>query len=315
MTDAELWVMSDQTAQLESIQLDILCCDDIQELMMDVSYCRQLLQDILSSPHDETRRVAPIRDIRSPWVRRLLTIVGFLPDDRTSLVLTNDAVNLHLLQNALNVVAGVELAVTRSAIPMQSPTEEEDGMGMNFNGTQQNSQSVRDSVRLRRRLSSDPKCLALQIDSTGDADNNTSLTSFTGSGTRWPSLSTSVPTPTSPGRMLAHQGDSQESYWSHYTAGSFSTQSSQEMCPDEGAEGEGPVDYSAWHRVLELTSHVQLAQTSMYKAASEFCKLSGLLCSYGLYQVVCHDQLLLFCRGNTASFSARVVAADTSGKR
>ena len=61
-----------------------------QELMMDVSYCRQLLQDILSSPHDETRRVAPIRDIRSPWVRKLLMIVGFLPDDSSSLILIND---------------------------------------------------------------------------------------------------------------------------------------------------------------------------------------------------------------------------------
>ena len=57
---------------------------------MDISYCRQLLQDILSSPHDHTRRVAPIRDIRSRWVRRLLAVVGFLPDDRKSLVLTND---------------------------------------------------------------------------------------------------------------------------------------------------------------------------------------------------------------------------------
>ena len=31
------------------------------------------------------------------------------------------AVNLHLLQNALSVVTGVELAVSRSAIPMQQP--------------------------------------------------------------------------------------------------------------------------------------------------------------------------------------------------
>jgi serine/threonine protein kinase len=121
LTDSELWVMSDETIQLESLQLDIVCCDDIQELMMDISYCRQLLQDILSSPHDETRRVAPIRDIRSPWVRKLLAIVGFLPDDSSSLILINDAVNLHLLQNALSVVTGVELAVSRSAIPMQPP--------------------------------------------------------------------------------------------------------------------------------------------------------------------------------------------------
>ena len=57
---------------------------------MDISYSRQLLQDILSSPHDESRRVAPARDIQSPWVRRLLMIVGFLPDDRKALILTND---------------------------------------------------------------------------------------------------------------------------------------------------------------------------------------------------------------------------------
>ena len=57
---------------------------------MDVGWCRQFFQDILSSPQDGTRRVAPIREIRSPWIRRLLMIVGFLPDDRSSLVLPND---------------------------------------------------------------------------------------------------------------------------------------------------------------------------------------------------------------------------------
>ena len=58
--------------------------------MMDVSYCRHLLQDILSSPHDESRRVTPVSDIRAVWVRRLLAVVGFLPDDRIALILTND---------------------------------------------------------------------------------------------------------------------------------------------------------------------------------------------------------------------------------
>ena len=33
-----------------------------------------------------------------------------------------------------------------------------------------------------------------------------------------------------------------------------------------------------------------------------------------LPQVVCNNQLALHCRGNAASFSARVVAIDTSGK-
>jgi serine/threonine protein kinase len=220
LTDTELWVMSEQTRQLESIQLDIVCCDDIQELMMDISYCRQLLQDILSSPHDESRRLTPARDVRSPWVRRLLLIVGFLPDDRRALVLTNDAVDLHLLQNALSVVAGVELAVSRSAIPIHTPIEEDEGMEIDFDAgsNSQNSQSVRESVTLRRRTSSDSDGLTLQV----TTPDETGLTSFTGTGSPWPSLSTSVPTPTSPARMLIHQTDSQESYWSHYTAGSLS---------------------------------------------------------------------------------------------
>ena len=29
---------------------------------------------------------------------------------------------------------------------------------------------------------------------------------------------------------------------------------------------------------------------------------------------MCHDQLLLYCRGNATSFSARVMATDNSGK-
>ena len=49
---------------------------------------------------------------------------------------------------------------------------------------------------------------------------------------------------------------------------------------------------------------------SHHRAASEFCKLSGLLCSYGLYQVVISEQLCLYCRGNMASFSARIVLVD-----
>ncbi len=47
-----------------------------------------------------------------------------------------------------------------------------------------------------------------------------------------------------------------------------------------------------------------------HRAAGEFCKMSGLLCSYGLYQVVSNEQMALYCRGNTANFSARVVCVD-----
>lgn len=57
---------------------------------------------------------------------------------------------------------------------------------------------------------------------------------------------------------------------------------------------------------LLLYMHVYVCRT-----ASLFCKLSGLLTSYGLYQVVLHEQLSLYCRGSTASFSARMVLTDT----
>ena len=55
---------------------------------MDISYGRQLLQDILSSPHDQARRVVPAGDVRGGWVARLLHSLGFLPEGRTALVLT-----------------------------------------------------------------------------------------------------------------------------------------------------------------------------------------------------------------------------------
>ena len=63
---------------------------------------------------------------------------------------------------------------------------------------------MRESVTFRRRTSSDSDGLTLQV-ATPD---ETGLTSFTGTGFPWPSLSTSVPTPTSPARMLTHQAGS-----------------------------------------------------------------------------------------------------------
>ena len=61
--------------------------------------------------------------------------------------------------------------------------------------------SVRESVTFRRRSSSDSASLTLTID-----PGRTGLTGFTGSGTLWPSLSTSIPTPNSPARQLGQQG-------------------------------------------------------------------------------------------------------------
>ncbi len=43
--------MLDNLRQLEALQLDIVS-SDIQELIMDVNYIRQLLRDFLSSPHE-----------------------------------------------------------------------------------------------------------------------------------------------------------------------------------------------------------------------------------------------------------------------
>ena len=59
---------------------------------------------------------------------------------------------------------------------------------------------------------------------------------------------------------------SQESYWSHYTSGSLSTQSSQEDCPDLGGEGgEGGEDYTAYHRVIQLATCVNPTQVKMHR--------------------------------------------------
>ena len=63
------------------------------------------------------------------------------------------------------------------------------------------------------------------------------------------------------------------------------------------------IDYIQW-------PHQLIFCLMLSRAASEFCKLSGLLCSYGLYQVVLSEQLCLYCRGNTSEFSARLVLVD-----
>ena len=63
---------------------------------------------------------------------------------------------------------------------------------------------VKESVTFRHRSSSDPDALTLPI--TTGAPPEIGPTGFTGMGCHWPSLSTSVPTPTSPVKMLVHQG-------------------------------------------------------------------------------------------------------------
>lgn len=59
--------------------------------------------------------------------------------------------------------------------------------------------------------------------------------------------------------------------------------------------------------LIRLATKCNLHQPMQFTASNEFCKLSGLLCSYGLYQVVNNEHLLLYCRGNSTSFSAHVM--------
>lgn len=58
---------------------------------------------------------------------------------------------------------------------------------------------ITDAVIFRPRSCSDSDTQPVQTDQTR-------FTSFTGTGSPWPSLSNSVPTPTSPARVLAYQG-------------------------------------------------------------------------------------------------------------
>ena len=50
---------------------------------------------------------------------------------------------------------------------------------------------------------------------------------------------------------------------------------------------EWNVDFSPWHRLIELSTILSVHEPKQYRGAAEFCKMSGLLCSYGLYQVKC----------------------------
>ena len=87
-----------------------------------------------------------------------------------------------------------------------------------------------------------------------------------------------------------------------WTAGSMSTQSSQVcvgLCgcveviiikQDELPEclqliHDWAKDYSVVHRLIPLSTFLQIRTPKQFQAASEFCKMSGLVCSYGLYQV------------------------------
>ena len=68
--------------------------------------------------------------------------------------------------------------------------------------------------------------------------------------------------------------------------------------------------------LCRLSAKLNRGTQGHYIAAHEFCKISGLLCSYGnLVQEVRDNILCTFCRGPASSFSVQVVVKDSEGSR
>ena len=65
--------------------------------------------------HPGLCRSVPVSNIESSWVTQMLACVGFLPQGRL-LYLTQDRMDLRLIQYALGVLEGVELAVARGVV-------------------------------------------------------------------------------------------------------------------------------------------------------------------------------------------------------
>ena len=60
-------------------------------------------------------RSVPVSNIQSSWVTQMLACVGFLPQGRL-LYLMQNRLDLRLIQCALGVLEGVELAVARGVV-------------------------------------------------------------------------------------------------------------------------------------------------------------------------------------------------------
>ena len=75
-------------------------------------------------------------------------------------------------------------------------------------------------------------------------------------------------------------GSSQESTWTQYTM------SSQDELPESlQLSHDWTATFADKHQLLDFGARVNVQLPTQFKAAAEFCKMSGLLCSYGLYQV------------------------------
>ena len=68
--------------------------------------------------------------------------------------------------------------------------------------------------------------------------------------------------------------------------------------------------------LCRLSAKLDQGTQGHYTAAYEFCKISGLLCSYGnLVQEVRDNILATFCKGPSSSFTVQVVTQDSQGSR
>ena len=71
--------------------------------------------------------------------------------------------------------------------------------------------------------------------------------------------------------------------WTQYTV---STQSSQDELPEcLQLTHDWTTAFLCEHKLLDIGVAVNVQVAKQFCAAAEFCKISGLLCCYGLYQV------------------------------
>ncbi|XP_064393734.1 uncharacterized protein LOC135341165 [Halichondria panicea] len=305
LTDSELWMYSETLYQLEETQLSIVLeSADIQEFILDISFCRKVLTTILTEPQVHEHR--SIGSLHGGWVVNYLSAIGFLPQGSV-LYLPQDRLNLPLISAATMILDGLETAVFKSALEIDCMDDEETPTDLSVAGSL-------------------PGDALLQF--TGFSFNNDS-------GFPTPPYSQSeqstdhVPLPPRPAGILRRFSSEPNFAYIHNMpmdiassiAGSipqdessqdsmaWSAQSSQEECPEDFLT-PNRTDYSHCHHLLPLGVAINTSKPRQYKAAALFCKLSGLLTSYGLYQVVLNEQLALYCRGSAANFSARVVLID-----
>ena len=303
LTDNEVWVWSPTLASLEALQLEI-AETDIQGAMIDLTVAKTILQNILLHPDNPKIRRVPTADIDANWTGKLFTLLGFLPQSGSPvLVLPDDHLDLQLIYCASLVLVGIELAMVKGAVAI-----------VNYEDDGQETMYPEDCVVPSQSAESDTSTLPDLMEPSDLMRIKEQATLYVPFHRRFSHddrLKSSQDGPQT-------QPSSQESSsWAGHSSWSLSNHSSQEESIDEMVSSdwmpEVKVDHSHVHRIVELTIVLDRKVSGHFIAAGEFCKLSGLLCSYGLYQVVCHQQLALYCKGHATSFSARVLTVDSTG--